>query len=250
MTLIPSQHPATCRIAQSDADVAACQALRHACFLGTDGLDADIFDASSDHVMIEQNGALVCTMRLRVLGEGVDLSATYTGQYYAFDAIKAPALEIGRFCTSAGPFSLDVLRMAWAVLLAYVDQYRIATLFGCTSFQGIDPMRYSDAFATLNTHYISDIDVQPRGADGLPLSQFASPDARSAHSFPQLSALQISYLKMGGRVSDHLIVDHGLNTLHVFLCLAVADIPAARVASLRRMAAQTTGLHIPAPRNS
>jgi len=73
---------------------------------------------------------------LRVLGEGVDLSATYTGQYYAFDAIKAPALEIGRFCTSAGPFSLDVLRMAWAVLLAYVDQYRIATLFGCTSFQG------------------------------------------------------------------------------------------------------------------
>ena len=42
-----------------------------------------------------------------------------------------------------------------------------------------------------------------------------------------------TYLSMGGRVSDHAVVDSQLDTLHVFTGLDIAAIPAARAKLLR-----------------
>jgi len=250
MTLIAPAVPTTCRIAKDRADVAACQALRYLCFHGITGVDADEFDDQSDHVMIEQDGVLIGTLRLRVLAGGADMSRTYTGQNYVFDGIAGPSLEIGRFCAADDAWSFDVIRWAWGAVLQYVDRFEIVTLFGCTSFQGTDPDKYADAFAFLHANHISDLPVAPRAMDTRPLAPFHTGLAPVALPRGQLSDLQMSYLRLGGAVSDHLVIDHALNTMHVFMWLRVADIPAARVASLRRMAAQTTGLHIPAPRNT
>jgi putative hemolysin len=46
-----------------------------------------------------------------------------------------------------------------------------------------------------------------------------------------------SYLAMGGRVSDHAVVDHRLDTLHVFTGLEVARISPGRKRLLRAMSA-------------
>ena len=46
-----------------------------------------------------------------------------------------------------------------------------------------------------------------------------------------------SYLAMGGRVSDHAVIDRQLNTLHVFTGLETAAIPEARKRLLRAVAA-------------
>ena len=44
-----------------------------------------------------------------------------------------------------------------------------------------------------------------------------------------------SYLRMGGWVGDHAVVDGDLDTLHVFTGLEVGAIPAARVRRLRSL---------------
>jgi putative hemolysin len=51
-----------------------------------------------------------------------------------------------------------------------------------------------------------------------------------------LPPLLRTYLAMGGWVSDHAVVDRQLNTLHVFTCVEVDKVPAARAASLRAVA--------------
>lgn len=51
-----------------------------------------------------------------------------------------------------------------------------------------------------------------------------------------LPPLLRTYLGMGGWVSDHAVVDRELDTLHVFTCVEVERIPAARAASLRAVA--------------
>ncbi len=52
------------RFALTDGDLAACQRLRHQCFFGREGRDADAYDAICAHVMVEdQAGRLVATAR-------------------------------------------------------------------------------------------------------------------------------------------------------------------------------------------
>ncbi|MFZ1348189.1 MAG: ornithine-acyl-ACP acyltransferase, partial [Tabrizicola sp.] len=59
-------------------------------------------------------------------------------------------------------------------------------------------------------------------------------DRRAALS--GLPPLLRTYLGMGGWVSDHAVVDWELDTLHVFTCVEVDRVPAARAASLRAVA--------------
>ncbi len=244
MTVLRATAPILCRMAMSPDDVAACQALRHACFHGGTGLDADQFDAFSNHVMVERDGVLVCTLRLRVLPDGVDFSGTYTDGFYDFGPLAGTTLEVGRFCVAQGAFSLDVMRLAWAAITQHVDAHDIAHLFGCASFAGTDPAAYADAFGALQAKHLGHMKITPKAADNKKLSDISEADHDPHRALQQMPPLLRSYLGMGGYVSDHLVVDHTLGTLHVFTGLEIAAIPAARVRSLRALAAQTQGLHM------
>ncbi len=52
----------------------------------------------------------------------------------------------------------------------------------------------------------------------------------------QMPPLLRSYLAMGGRVSDHAVIDAQMNTLHVFTGLEIAVIPPRRKRLLRAIA--------------
>lgn len=231
-------------MADTADDIAACQALRHACFIGGVGLDADQFDAMSEHVMIEQGGALVCTLRLRVLPDGADLTDSYTGSFYHFGPMRGPTLEVGRFCVAENAFSADVLRMAWVAITAWVEAHDIQHLFGCASFTGTDPAPYADAFGLLQSAHVGDMSIAPQSIDIKLLHDVGGANFDRRRAMVQLPPLLRSYLGMGGYVSDHFIIDRTLGTLHVFTGLRIADIPTARARSLRRLAQQTMGLHI------
>lgn len=236
--------PITCRMAQTPDDVAACQALRYSCFHGRVGLDVDQFDPVSDHVMIAQNGALVCTLRLRALPDGADFDQTYTGSFYDFGPLTGPALEVGRFCIADGAFSTDVLRMAWGAITQHVDAHKIRHLFGCASFAGTDPAAYADAFYILHDKHLGHITITPKDIDNKCLSDFIGGATDPRRALQQMPPLLRSYLGMGGYVGGHLVIDRTLGTLHVFTGLDIAAIPAARARSLRALSAQTQGLHI------
>ncbi|MEH7826811.1 GNAT family N-acetyltransferase [Gemmobacter denitrificans] len=232
------------RLAQDTGDVAAAQRLRHLCFHGREGVDADRFDDLCDHVLIEdvQRGDLVCCYRLLPLGSGAALPDSYAGQFYDLGRLtgfSAPLLELGRFCCHPSVTDPDVLRLAWGAMTRRVDHLGIGLLFGCASFSGTDPAPLRPAFAQLAAHHLAPPDraPQPKAPETYAYAQDLAgqvPDARQAARL--LPPLLRTYLGMGGWVSDHAVIDRQMGTLHVFTGVEIAAIPPARSRALRMVA--------------
>ena len=225
------------RLARTPDDLAACQALRHDCFFGAPGRDADAFDPLCRHVMVGGEGGLVGTCRVMLLPGGAALQASYTASAYDLSPLARyarPVMEVGRFCAAPGT-TTDVLRLAWGALTGLVDAHGVGLLIGCSSFPGADPQRHAAALALLGAHHRGPADLLPlrRAAQTVPLSG-PLPDRRAA--LGGLPPLLRSYLGLGGWVGDHAVVDPVMDTVHVFTALAVDAVPPARARALRALA--------------
>lgn len=242
LSLCKGRHAA--RLAETDEDIRRAQALRHLCFRGSPGLDADRFDAICRHVLVEdqRTGALVCCFRLLPLDSGCEIGRSYSAQYYDLAALAAypgPMVEMGRFCIHPGYPDADILRVAWGAMTRYVDDNGVQMLFGCASFHGTDAETYLDAFAMLKDAHLAPRRWWPR-VKAPRVFRFArrlagrAPDRKRAlNTMPPLLR---SYLVMGGWVSDHAVIDGDLGTLHVFTGLEIGAIPPARARLLRGIA--------------
>ncbi|RYG92304.1 GNAT family N-acetyltransferase [Loktanella sp. IMCC34160] len=223
------------RLAGTEAEREACFALRHLAFHGRAGRDVDGFDADWPQIMIERDGELAGTFRLR-LSHG-EASGGYAGQFYdlcALDAFPDAVLELGRFCLAPtlGPDS-DVLRVGWAALARIVEAANVGLLFGCSSFPGTDPARHRAALARLGRDHAGPA-AWPVGRRSshivdLPCDEAAEGDG----AFPPLLR---SYFQMGGWVSDHAVIDPDMQTIHVFTAVEIARIPPVRARALRALA--------------
>ncbi|MEL6681271.1 MAG: GNAT family N-acyltransferase [Pseudomonadota bacterium] len=219
------------RFAAGTDDLQACQGLRHHCFFGVPGFDADAFDVAARHVMVEEaEGRLVATMRLSFGPAG------YAAQFYdltGLAALNVPMLEVGRFCIAPDVQDADILRVIWGALTAFVDAHQVQFLFGCTSFAGTDPSVYGRTLAMLARRAAPDA-LRPaaRGAAK------ALTDCPSTGTAP-LPPLLRTYLAMGGWVGPDLVIDHAMGTMHVFTCVEVAKVPSARARALRTLAQAT-----------
>ena len=222
------------RMAEGAQDIAACQALRHACFYGRVGLDVDAFDLDRSHVMVMDGDALAGTCRVKCYHSGADICDSYAAQRYDLSqlfAYDASLMEVGRFCVAPGIAEADVLRLTWGALAQMVDQANVGLIFGCASFSGVDPSVYDAAFSHLAARYLAPAQWAParRAEEVVPLVV----RGEKTQALQQLPTLLRSYLSRGGWVSDHAVVDRDLGTLHVFTGLEVARIPARRAAALR-----------------
>ncbi len=149
-------------------------------------------------------------------------------------------LEIGRFCVAAGVADPAVLRLAWGAVADHIAEYRPGFLFGCSSFAGTAADGYADAFALLKDRHLAPRRWLPR-VKAPSVFRFAAqlrrrtPDLKAA--MRAMPPLLRSYLALGGRVSDHAVVDRDLGTLHVFTGLEIGAAPAARLRALRTVPA-------------
>ncbi|MBL4750831.1 MAG: GNAT family N-acetyltransferase [Amylibacter sp.] len=228
------------RIAKTKNDVQLTQAMRAAQF-GCSTQDTDLFDAKCRHVLIEdrETGILQGCFRFMCFDTGHDVSNSYSAQFYDLQrlaAYKEPMLELGRFCVSGGVHDYAVLRVAWAYLTRYVDKHNIALIFGCASFDGVNPLEYTDAFALLKQRHLAPDAWTPQ-VKASEVFEFASklngykPALSAANQ--NMPALLRTYLGMGGWVSDHAVIDRALNTLHVFTGIEINAIPKSRARLLR-----------------
>lgn len=230
------------RLAQSEDDIRAAQALRHLAFHGAEGLDADQYDVICSHILVEErkSGQLVCCFRMLPLAAGNEISRSYSAQFYelsALEGFEGSMVEMGRFCIHPDWNDPDILRVAWAAMTGYVDENNIEMLFGCSSFKGTDADPYLDSFAVLRDKHLAPKRWVPR-IKAPKVFQFAArlrkkPDLKRAQL--KMPPLLRTYLMMGGWVSDHAVVDHDMNTLHVFTGLEINAIPPARKRLLRAM---------------
>lgn len=223
------------RIANSSTDVLACQRLRHRCFYGAAGQDADQYDAHCTHVMVADGNGLVATCRVATVQPDF-VGSSYSGRRYdlsAFEGLTGPFVEIGRFCIAPDVVDVDIVRLVWGAVTQIVDQSGATLLLGCVSFAGTDHNLYSAGFDLLASRFQGPFVVGRKSAEIVP---FNRGQASHNQGLAQLPPLLRSYLSMGGWVSDHAVIDRNMNTIHVFCGVEVAKIPTARVKSLRKLA--------------
>ncbi|MFV0490710.1 MAG: GNAT family N-acetyltransferase [Pseudorhodobacter sp.] len=235
-----------CRAAETPAEIRATQQLRQICFRrARGGYEQDSFDRYCRHILIEEEGGgpPVGCFRLLLLRDVTELDRSYSAQFYdlsALASLEGGFLELGRFCIRPGCLDPDILRLAWAALTREVDHSGAGMLLGCTSFSGLDPDRYRDAFAYLATRHLAPANMAP-GRLLHAIYPFAealagySPDPKAA--LRQMPSILRSYLSMGGWVSDHAVIDPALDTMHVFTGVEISAIPGARARLLRAIAA-------------
>lgn len=239
------------RLACGAGDIARARALRARAFLGAGGGrdaegadDADDHDAACLHVLVEEaaRGDLVCCFRVLLLGSGAGIARSYSAQFYDLSALGRFAgrmAEMGRFCLAPDRHDPDIVRLAWAAMTRLVDAHGVAMLFGCASFKGVETAPYLDAFAVLGQCHLAPRRWRPR-IKAPAVFRFArqlrhhEPDMKRA--MRHMPPLLRSYLMMGGRVSDHAVIDRQMGTLHVFTGVEIRAIPAARQRLLRALA--------------
>lgn len=196
--------------------------------------DRDAFDDQALHLTVADGEGVFACARVR-LG---DVGSSYSAQYYDLTGLSALAgakLELGRFCMSPGRQDPDALRLIWALLTRLVDRLEASVIYGCASFRGTAPAPYAAALAELGQRHLAPMPWRPgrKSQEALELQGF-SPDPLNA--LRQMPPLLRSYLTIGGKVSDHAVIDRDLGTIHVFCGLEISKVPPARAAALRRLA--------------
>lgn len=227
------------RCAKNDQDLAAARALRAKAFDVCD--DGDAFDAPSTHILIEEtaSGRLVCCYRLLTVAPP-DAAKCYSAQFYDLSALtefEGPLMEMGRFCVAKDLRDADVLRLAWAAMTARVDAAGVALLFGCTSFAGVDPRPYRDAFRLLHARHAAPARWCPRqrADEVVAFCELGPLEGTALQGLRAMPPLLRTYLAMGGWVSDHAVIDRQMNTLHVFTGVEISEIPEVRQRLLRAL---------------
>ena len=233
--------------AENEDDLRQVQELRFRLFGLRDenGLDEDAFDETFDHLMVRSpEGRLMGCCRLSVF-RGDEILGGYTAQYYDLKNIAAAgmtALELGRVCTVAGGQSPEVLRLIFGAVGRVVLDEGAGLLFGCSSFAGTDPEPLQPAFGWLAAGHLAPDDWRP--GTKAPSVVKLRPDLYPAvprATPPGIPPILRYYLMMGGRISDHAVVDRHMNTTHVFTGVMVHDIPAARRRVLTNLADSMRG---------
>jgi putative hemolysin len=216
-------------------------AFRRAAFPRLTGEEEDAQDALSAHVMVEDSDTMLAYFRVMLFGWGAGLSQGYAARFYDVGPLSGyarPIAEMGRFCVAAGGVHPDVLRLAWGAMTRIVDEGQAGLLVGCSSFRGAGWEAHRAGLSLLAAEFVGPVEHLPgrQAAEVVDYPSLVGPVADRREALAGLPPLLRTYLGMGGWVSDHAVVDRDLDTLHVFTCVEVERIPAARAASLRAVA--------------
>ena len=238
------------RVADSEAEIDAAQALRYRVFYeemsarpdartAATRRDRDEFDAYCDHLLVIDHSrgtgadAVVGTYRLLRRSVALDHAGFYTATEFDITPLLAfpgEILELGRSCVDAAYRTRPTMQLLWRGIASYVFQYDIKLMFGCASLPGTDPQALAVPLSYLYHYHLAppslrvqalpdryvDMNILPCG-DVDPEAAVAQLDARAAVA--ALPPLIKGYLRLGGLVGNGAVIDHQFNTTDV--CIIV-----------------------------
>lgn len=231
------------RLAVSDAEIAAAQALRYQIFYDEMGAtptaamarvrrDIDDYDAICDHLLVIDHGLdgrphVVGTYRLLRQQVAMAHRGFYAAGEYDLSPLLAGTsgqlLELGRSCVAPAWRNNATITLLWRGIAAYLETHRIAHMFGCASLHGADPLLHAAELSWLYHHHLAPPDLRARAHDGnhVPMDRLpaAAIDARAAAR--ALPPLIKGYLRVGAMIGDGGFVDHQFNTVDVFVIMPV-----------------------------
>ncbi|MFN3460211.1 MAG: GNAT family N-acetyltransferase [Oceanibaculum sp.] len=234
------------RLARSQADVEAAQALRYRVFydemnakpspeMAAARRDFDSFDAVADHLLVidhalgEGPESVVGTYRLIRREAAARHGGFYTADEYDIARIVAfdgPILELGRSCTDARYRNRPTMQLLWKGIAAYVFHHGIELMFGCASLPGNDVEQLAPALSYLYHNHLAPEELRPRA---LP-ERFTDmnrlpPDGYDAKRvLAGLPPLIKGYLRLGGFVGEGAVIDPQFNTTDVCVIVKTGQV--------------------------
>lgn len=229
------------RLAETQADIEAAQALRYRVFYQEMGAhptiemalarrDFDDFDAVCDHLLVidrakgEGAEGVVGTYRLIRRDAALRFGRFYTAAEYDISRLAAypgELLELGRSCVEAGSRNRATMQLLWRGIAAYVFHYGIELMFGCASLPGTDPDALALPLSYLYHHHLAPPELRVRALPErfVDMNRLAKESVDPAAALPLLPPLIKGYLRLGGFVGDGAVIDHQFNTTDV--CVVV-----------------------------
>ena len=243
--------PLQVRLAETDADIDAAQALRYRVFYDTMGArpsplmeqvrrDIDGFDPICDHLLALDHSrgsgadAVVGTYRMIRREAAKRFGSFYSESEYDIAPLIAypgEILELGRSCVDPDYRKGPVMQLLWSGIAAYVFHYDIALLFGCASLPGTDPEALAGPLSYLYFHHLAPPALRPRALpqryiDMRRLDPASLDPVKMLGALPPLikgfatlPPLIKGYLRVGAFVGDGAVIDEQFNTTDV--CIVV-----------------------------
>lgn len=225
------------RIAVTDAERDAAQALRYRIFYNEMGAkpderarrlqrDIDIFDDVADHLLVVDHAissgpkGIIGTYRL-VQNEAADqIGRFYTSAEYDISTITGfpgRLLELGRSCIDREYRGRAAMQLLWRGIAAYVFLHRIDVMFGCASLPGTDPEKLEAELTYLYHNHLAPPALRLRAIPSRHVEMHRIDPTSFDHRRMQqtLPPLIKGYLRLGGFIGDGAVIDHQFNTTDV-----------------------------------
>ncbi len=233
--------PLQVRLAESEADIDAAQALRYRVFYESLGAkaavesqrrrrDFDRFDERCDHLLVLDHSrgsgpeTVVGTYRLIRREAAARLGGFYSaGEFDIARLLAFPGeiLELGRSCVDSAYRQRSAAQLLWSGIAAYVFYYNIELMFGCASLPGTDPDSLAIPLSYLRHFHLASPLLRARALPDRYIEMRRLPLAalEPARALAGLPPLIKGYLRLGGFVGDGAVIDNDFNTIDV--CIVV-----------------------------
>jgi putative hemolysin len=234
------------RVATSEEEIAAAQALRYRIFYEEMGAtptpamqavrrDIDAYDSICDHLLVIDHGAdgrpqVVGTYRLlRQLVADMHNGFYSAGEYDLAPLLETSAsggqlLELGRSCVAPEHRNTTTITLLWRGIASYLKMHGISHMFGCASLHGTDPAHHAAELSYLYHHHLAPPELRARALAHVPMDRIPAGhyDVRAAQR--ALPPLIKGYLRVGAMIGDGAFVDTQFNTVDVFVVMPVERI--------------------------
>ncbi len=229
------------RLAETEEEVAAAQALRYRVFyeemsakasaeMAAAKRDFDAFDEHCDHMVVFDRArgagpeAIIGTYRVMRREAAKRCGRFYTaGEYDIANLLAYPgeALELGRSCIEADHRNGGTMQLLWRGIAEYVLAHDVGLMFGCASLPGVEPEALALPLSYLYHHHLAPPALRAWALPGRRVAMNVIPPAdispRAAQ--PMLPPLIKGYLRLGGFVGEGAVIDRDFGTTDV--CVVV-----------------------------
>lgn len=203
--------------------------------------DADRFDKACDHLLVIDHAArgrfggikprVVGTYRLMRQDAATRLGGFYTqGEFDLAPMIARHSglrfLELGRSCVLAPYRNKKTVELLWHGIWAYIRHHRIDAMFGCASFDSVDPAKLALPLSFLHHHARAEgaWSCAAQGSRGIGMDLLPAETLDAKLALKQMPPLIKGYLRLGARFGAGAVVDRQFGTTDVLVILPVSAI--------------------------
>lgn len=241
------------RLATSEEEIAAAQALRYRIFYDEMGAkptpammplrrDIDDYDSICDHLLVIDHGAdgqphVVGTYRLlrQIVANqhrGFYSSSEYDLSPLVRQSASSPLgdgrqlLELGRSCVAREHRTAATITLLWRGIATYLQTHNISYMFGCASLHGTDPAHHAAELSYLHHHHLAPEELRVRALPEhyVPMDRISAASYDPREAMRALPPLIKGYLRVGCMVGDGAFVDTQFNTTDIFVLMPVERI--------------------------